>query len=462
MHATVWRATRTGLVVGCAAVLLGGPARVALAPETEESLLDKVVREQQIQVQALRGDVQAAMRRARTLLRTNPAMAERILSLALETVKASRIRTGEVLALKRRLLHAIRQAQAAREQFELRRVDRQEQAARRSDAQRRAIVGRQKQAQIDQLLRTGASLVAQARYRDAARAAETALAIDPNSVAAQTMLWRAVKAHKAARARGARAFRKEVEYETVRGAMGSSVGFPARSSAVYPDPTWWEAMTLRRAKYKAMDLTAADEKVRQIEQTLAKPVTFDFADSTLSDVMDFLRDFTGQNIVLDRPALEEEGVSADTTVSLKLTGVSLRSALRLVLDQVNLTYVIRDDVLLVTSKTRVTGMLRTRVYPVADLVVPIPNYGSGSGTGGLAGASGIGGRGAGGAGGTGGGGGGFARGGGGGGGGASGAGDDRADRRVGDPLDHLAGLVETTIAPQSWSTVGGPGTIHTW
>ena len=47
-----------------------------------------------------------------------------------------------------------------------------------------------------------------------------------------------------------------------------------------------------------------------------------------------------------------------------------------------------------------------------------------------------------------------------GGGGARDGGGGRA--RGADPLDGLTDLIETTLAPESWSEVGGPGTIHAW
>jgi hypothetical protein len=43
----------------------------------------------------------------------------------------------------------------------------------------------------------------------------------------------------------------------------------------------------------------------------------------------------------------------------------------------DLTYVIRDEVLMITSKTEAENMLSTKVYPVGDLVIPVPTAGMG-------------------------------------------------------------------------------------
>jgi len=98
-----------------------------------------------------------------------------------------------------------------------------------------------------------------------------------------------------------------------------------------------------------------DIKPLDIKSKLKQPVTFDFTDSTLGDVVDFLRDFTGVNIVLDTPALKAAGVTGDTTVNMKLKDVTLKAALRLMLDQIGVTYVVRDESIVITSRAKSGG-----------------------------------------------------------------------------------------------------------
>src|SRR5262249_15035713 len=64
------------------------------------------------------------------------------------------------------------------------------------------------------------------------------------------------------------------------------------------------------------------------------------------------------------------------TQTVKLTnvvGVSLKTVLRLLLAQVGGTYMIRPDYVEVTTTTKQAAEKVIRVYPVADLVIPIPN-----------------------------------------------------------------------------------------
>ena len=56
--------------------------------------------------------------------------------------------------------------------------------------------------------------------------------------------------------------------------------------------------------------------------------------------------------------------------------ISLKSALKLLLEPLHLSYVVKDEVLKVTSPRLVKGDVYAITYPVADLVLPIPNFSS--------------------------------------------------------------------------------------
>ncbi len=82
-------------------------------------------------------------------------------------------------------------------------------------------------------------------------------------------------------------------------------------------------------------------------------------------------------------------------MTVNLHNISLRSALRLMLKNFQLTYIIQDEVLMITTKEDAEKALVVKVYPVADLVLPIDATTLG-GIGGGGGGGGIGGRGGGG------------------------------------------------------------------
>ena len=115
------------------------------------------------------------------------------------------------------------------------------------------------------------------------------------------------------------------------------------------------------------------EKERDIERKLSTPVTLNFSDAPLHQVVDDLRATQGMNIYVDQQALDAENISLEHPVSIKLDQVSLKSALNLILKSVHLTYVIKDEVLQITTESQAKGKLQRITYQVADLVIPVPN-----------------------------------------------------------------------------------------
>ena len=98
-------------------------------------------------------------------------------------------------------------------------------------------------------------------------------------------------------------------------------------------------------------LPAAEENLSEtkIYQALGEKTKIEFRKTPLQDVVDHLSEFHKIKIQLDKTMLEEVGIGADTPVTKRLNNVSLRAALRLMLRDLELTYVIDDEVLLITT-----------------------------------------------------------------------------------------------------------------
>jgi hypothetical protein len=78
-------------------------------------------------------------------------------------------------------------------------------------------------------------------------------------------------------------------------------------------------------------------------------------------------------IQIDTAALDEQGVSGDEPVNINVHNISLGSALRLMLKPIELTSMIEDEVLLITTPTEVEGRIKTCVYDVRDLIDANPS-----------------------------------------------------------------------------------------
>lgn len=110
--------------------------------------------------------------------------------------------------------------------------------------------------------------------------------------------------------------------------------------------------------------SAAEQKILD---ALEKPTQVDFNQTSLQDVVDVLKDEHLIEIQLDSNPLAEAGLESDTPVTARFKNVSLRSALSLLLKPKEMTWAIRDEVLLLTTLDVADSLLITRTYPVGDL-----------------------------------------------------------------------------------------------
>jgi hypothetical protein len=149
-----------------------------------------------------------------------------------------------------------------------------------------------------------------------------------------------------------------------------------------------------------------------IEQALATPTDMEFTDMPLTNVLEYLADYHSQKfghrfeIQIDTKALNDAGIAADTPVTKNLKGITLRSALNLMLRDLNLTWTIKDEVLLITTPEEAENHLTTKVLDVADLVVCRDSKG-----------------------------------------------------KLWNDYDSLIDMIKSTVMPTTWDDVGGPGSI---
>jgi len=122
---------------------------------------------------------------------------------------------------------------------------------------------------------------------------------------------------------------------------------------------------------KAADPTAH----RALERTLP---SLNFAGVALNDAIDFLRDVSGANIHVDWRALETAGVGKDTVVNVRLRSVSMRKVLSLLLNEAGggslLTYYASEGVIEITTREVADRQMFTRVYPIQDLIMDVPDF----------------------------------------------------------------------------------------
>ncbi len=105
----------------------------------------------------------------------------------------------------------------------------------------------------------------------------------------------------------------------------------------------------------APDIERRNEKEKEIKRKLTISVSFNFKKTPFRQVVDDFRAWTGINIVVDERALRN--IWMDQPVEMKGDAVPLRSALRNILHQMWLTFVIEDEMLKITTQTYAKGRL---------------------------------------------------------------------------------------------------------
>ena len=91
---------------------------------------------------------------------------------------------------------------------------------------------------------------------------------------------------------------------------------------------------------------------QQTEKLLANSTAnFEFIETPLSEVLDFVSHATGANVILNQRTLSERDIMAEDPVTISLKDVKPRTALRLILDSVDksLFFSVVDGVVVVSA-----------------------------------------------------------------------------------------------------------------
>ncbi|MEM8874995.1 MAG: hypothetical protein AAGD32_12160 [Planctomycetota bacterium] len=122
-------------------------------------------------------------------------------------------------------------------------------------------------------------------------------------------------------------------------------------------------------------VAAADLTVKQALQRRIPRV--ELVDVPVNEAIDFYRDVTGLNVVVNWNAIELIGIDRNTPVTLKVSNVTSRQMLNLILrdaGQGELAYLIDDNVITVTTREQASRTMVTKVYDIRDLIMPVPNF----------------------------------------------------------------------------------------
>ena len=340
------------------------PAPFTTAANTDApadgQLLDDIERQKRVVQGFLWAEVTDALNHANSVMSVDPEGTRDQLKLLLEKVQ----RTAEVSPEARTQmvdrielgLRAASRIATVKTELDLRQQQATAAAEARDRINRDLLIDQQK---VDQLMSRFDALMAEERYRDAEVVAGLAEEMQPSQPGLRTAELTARTTAHTAGILGAREMRHKGGFDMLLGVELSNIPTADDPPIIYPDPGVWQLLSERRKKYKAVDLTDPGPSEAKILEALDEPTDMDFTEQPLADVVDYLRQRHGIEIQLDKKALTDAGVGSEVPITRSLKGITLRSALKLVLGEIDLTYVLRNEVLMITSKTEAENMLST-------------------------------------------------------------------------------------------------------
>jgi general secretion pathway protein D len=358
--------------------LLSSPAQHGAAQSGGQlpSMLDETAARQQVLARQVAADLAHLEANARAMRETDPKGALSSLEEGRKKVEQAGLEPGARDQLLRRADRAIGETKQYIDENQPRLDLAEKNNNVRQEVDRDRRVKQETKEKIAQKLDEFNRLRDEQRYEEAQIAARQAAELDPNDPVAQQLLTDAKFLYRVTSNNALREKKEEGFWTALDNVDQASVPFDDQHPYVMPDAKTWGEMTKNRAKLtQAEHRRNRTEREIEIEKKLKTPVSLDFNRAPLSKVVDYLSKIAEINLYLDPKGLAEEGVTSDTEITIEVRHeIMLKSALNLILQPLHLSYVVKDEVLKITSEQMRDNQVYTVTYNVADLVVPIPNF----------------------------------------------------------------------------------------
>ncbi len=223
------------------------------------------------------------------------------------------------------------------------------------------------------LVRQYHDLIKKSDFARAERVALQAKQLDPDDPAVSALAEMA-KIQK--RVKGAEAGRANREQFFLTGMNDAERMGPIVTS---DDPVAIQLDALRRSGRRGsgdnFHLKTRTPAEFEIELKLDRPISVEFNQTPLDQAIENLKTLTGLPLVIDGRALDDERISQVQLITVKPgTAVAAKNVLAFTLEQAGLSYVVEHDLVKVTTTKKSKGRLHTKVFSVADLVTPVPNF----------------------------------------------------------------------------------------
>ena len=239
-------------------------------------------------------------------------------------------------------------------------------AAAVAQAHEQQVRDRQEQ-RIASLLAKGRTLLAEGRYAEAQTMAESVLELDPANTEARKLRDLAFNAGVANLT--AETNRNAAQELQLQVAQMRQAQVPNTRPLTYPAD--WDRIAKRKAQSIGTENEQEPPWMPDLKAKLEQKVSFDFVETPLQDVVTFLQQVTGSNIVLDQKSLS--GMPR-ADITLKVTDMKLGQALDWIVEQADMRYALRNSAIFIGDRKAVRGQPQLRFYDITDLTMEVRDF----------------------------------------------------------------------------------------
>lgn len=133
--------------------------------------------------------------------------------------------------------------------------------------------------------------------------------------------------------------------------------------------------TTRTTDYSLLASSGLDREQltnRRLQEKLDRKLTVEFDETPLEEVIEFFNDKLDDNVIIHRQTLNDEGVALDQPITLQLKDFPARKILKLVLEPLQLTTVVENEAVLITTTAKGGEKLETRLHSAQGIVYELP------------------------------------------------------------------------------------------
>jgi type II secretory pathway component GspD/PulD (secretin) len=337
-------------------------------PAPEPSLLDKTRAEEMVRYQAMRQRGQEALRTASDQYKNDQKdEAMETLNRYLEQVNMEAFDKQKTAELRRLPEARIQQFRAMLADATLKNIQSNPFTSNWNEPKRaREIKARQTEAQ--EHMKIADELYRQRKWNEAEIEAKKVRDIDPENLAA-TAILRMIDVSREQEIVNRGIDNKELQFKRLLdddpGQVPSTVDKPLVFNKNYAGKN-------KNGGEIRHDLR--DPKEKAIEYRLRQPISFSFKDEPLERAIETLSLSSGVPIMVDRKALRDARINLESPLTFSAPNIDMKSALNLMLRDLDLSYTIENQVLLITTPQNTIGRLVRVTYPIADLIVTVPDH----------------------------------------------------------------------------------------